>query len=123
MAKDINVGYPITFPPIISFVVDCETQEEIDKMLENLSTDGKADQCWWLGDKYGMSWPIVPMVLGQMIGDTDSKKSEKVMKTKLQMKKINIKDIEQAYELQWCHSSLFCNPVVYFQYRISKINN
>jgi predicted 3-demethylubiquinone-9 3-methyltransferase (glyoxalase superfamily) len=47
-----------------------------------------------------MSWPIVPMVLGQMIGDTDSKKSEKVMKTKLQMKKINIKDIEQAYELQ-----------------------
>jgi predicted 3-demethylubiquinone-9 3-methyltransferase (glyoxalase superfamily) len=45
MAKDINVGYPITFPPIISFVVDCETQEEIDKMLENLSTNGKADQC------------------------------------------------------------------------------
>jgi predicted 3-demethylubiquinone-9 3-methyltransferase (glyoxalase superfamily) len=100
MAKDSNVGHPFTFTPVISFVVDCETQEEIDKMWEKLSTDGKAEQCEWLNDKYGMSWQIVPMVLDQMIGDTDSEKSEKVMKTMLQMKKISIRDLEQAYELQ-----------------------
>ena len=100
MAKDSNVEYPFTFTPAISLVVNCETQEEIDKIWEKLSTESKAEQCGWLSDKYGMSWQIVPMILGQLIGDTDSEKSNIVIRAMLQKKKINIRDLEQGYELQ-----------------------
>jgi len=65
---------------------------------ERLSAGGKTDQCGWLTDKYGVSWQIVPTVLGEMLQDKDPRKSERVMKAMLQMKKIEIKGLKQAYE-------------------------
>lgn len=100
MANDSNMEHPFTFTPAISLVVNCETQEEIDDLWEKFSRDGKTDQCGWLSDKYGVSWQIVPIVLGQMMQDKDAEKSEQVMKAILQMKKINIRDLKQAYELK-----------------------
>jgi predicted 3-demethylubiquinone-9 3-methyltransferase (glyoxalase superfamily) len=94
----LNGGPVFTFSPAISFVVNCETQEEVDKLWEKLSEDGEIEQCGWLRDKYGVSWQIVPTILGEMLQDKDTEKSEKVMKAMLQMKKIDIKGLEQAYQ-------------------------
>lgn len=101
MANDSsNKEHPFTFTPALSLVVNCETQKEIDDLWEKFSRDGNTDQCGWLSDKYGISWQIVPIVLGPMLQDKDAEKSEQVMKAMLQMKKINIRDLKQAYELQ-----------------------
>jgi len=78
--------------------VNCETEQEVDWFWERLSAGGKTDQCGWLTDKYGVSWQIVPTVLGEMLQDKDPRKSERVMKAMLQMKKIEIKGLKQAYE-------------------------
>ena len=88
------------FNEAISFQVGCESQEEVDYYWEKLSEGGdkKAQQCGWLKDKYGLSWQIVPTVLGEMLQDKDAKKSESVMKALLQMKKLDIKTLKQAYE-------------------------
>jgi len=94
----LNGGPVFTFSPAISFVVNCETQEEVDELWEKLSEGGEKEQCGWLKDKYGVSWQIVPTVLGKMMQDKDPKKSEKVMKAMLQMDKIDIKTLKQAYE-------------------------
>jgi predicted 3-demethylubiquinone-9 3-methyltransferase (glyoxalase superfamily) len=94
----LNGGPVFTFSPAISFVVNCETQEEVDKLWEKLSEGGEIEQCGWLRDKYGVSWQIVPTILGEMLQDKDTEKSEKVMKAMLQMKKIDIKGLEQAYQ-------------------------
>ena len=94
----LNGGPVFTFSPAISFVVNCETQEEVDELWEKLSEGGEKEQCGWLKDKYGVSWQIVPTVLGKMMQDKDPKKSEKVMKAMLQMKKLDIKGLKQAYE-------------------------
>jgi predicted 3-demethylubiquinone-9 3-methyltransferase (glyoxalase superfamily) len=94
----LNGGPVFTFSPAISFVVNCETQEEVDELWEKLSEGGEKEQCGWLKDKYGVSWQIVPTVLGEMMQDKDPKKSEKVMKAMLQMDKIDIKTLKQAYE-------------------------
>jgi len=72
----------------------------VDKLWEKLSEGGEKEQCGWLKDKYGVSWQIVPTVLGGMVQDKDPKKSEKVMEALLQMGKIDIKTLEQAYEQQ-----------------------
>ena len=96
----LNGGPVFTFSPAISFVVNCETQEELDNLWEKLSEGGEKEQCGWLKDKYGVSWQIVPTVLGEMLEDKDPKKSEKVMEALLQMTKIDIKILEQAYEQQ-----------------------
>ena len=94
----LNGGPYFTFSPAISFVVNCETQEELDRLWEKLSEGGAPGQCGWLKDKYGVSWQIVPSILGEMMEDRDPKKSERVMLALLQMNKIDIEKLKQAYE-------------------------
>ena len=96
----LNGGPVFTFSPAISFVVNCETQEEVDELWEKLSENGEKGQCGWLKDKYGVSWQIVPAVLGEMMQDKDPKKSENVMKALLRMDKIDIETLKRAYEQQ-----------------------
>jgi len=93
----LNGGPQFTFSPAISFLVNCETQQEIDELWEKLSEGGKTEQCGWLKDKYGVSWQIVPTVLGEMMQDKDEEKSARVMKALLQMVKIDIQSLRQAY--------------------------
>jgi predicted 3-demethylubiquinone-9 3-methyltransferase (glyoxalase superfamily) len=78
--------------------VNCETQEEVDKLWAKLSEGGEIEQCGWLRDKYGVSWQIVPTILAEMLQDKDAGKSERVMKAMLQMKKIDIEALRQAYQ-------------------------
>jgi predicted 3-demethylubiquinone-9 3-methyltransferase (glyoxalase superfamily) len=96
----LNGGPIFKFNEAISFQVHCETQKEVDYYWEKLSEGGdeKAQQCGWLKDKYGVSWQIVPTVLGRMLQDKDAKKSQRVMKALLQMHKLDIKILKQAYE-------------------------
>ena len=96
----LNGGPQFTFSPAISFVVNCETQEEVDAFWEKLSEGGEKLQCGWLRDKYGVSWQIVPTVLGEMMQDKDAERSQRVMKAMLQMNKIDIGRLKQAYERQ-----------------------
>ena len=96
----LNGGPIFKFTEAVSFMVNCETQEEIDRMWEKLSEGGdkKAQQCGWLKDKYGLSWQIVPTVLAEMMQDKNLEKTNRVMQAILQMKKIDIKTLQQAYE-------------------------
>ena len=94
----LNGGPVFTFSPAISFMVNCETQEEVDELWEKLSEGGEIEQCGWLKDKYGVSWQVVPTVLGEMLQDKDPKKSEKVMEALLQMHRIDIETLSRAYE-------------------------
>jgi len=94
----LNGGPQFKFSPAVSLVVNCETQEEVDKLWEKLSEGGQKQQCGWLQDKYGLSWQIVPTVLGKLMQDKDAKKSERVMKAMLQMHKLDIAGLKQAYE-------------------------
>ncbi len=96
----LNGGPIFKFTEAISFIVNCKTQKEVDRLWEKLSEGGdeQAQQCGWLKDKYGVSWQIVPSVLGKMIQDKDPEKAERVMKAMLPMKKIDIKTLKQAYE-------------------------
>jgi len=95
----LNGGPVFTFNEAISFQVQCKTQEEVDHYWEHLSKGGDvhAQQCGWLKDKYGVSWQIVPTVLVEMLQDKDSGKTNRVMNALLQMKKIDVKRLEQAY--------------------------
>ena len=94
----LNGGPQFTFTPAISFFVNCETQQEVDELWEKLFEGGKKDRCGWLKDKYGLSWQIVPSALGKMLGDKDPEKSKRVMEAMLQMDKIDIKRLQEAYE-------------------------
>jgi len=94
----LNAGPKYSFTPAISFFVSCETQEEVDDLWEKLSAGGRKDRCGWLQDKYGLSWHIIPKALGQMLGDKDPAKSKRVMMAMLQMTKIEIEGLKQAYE-------------------------
>jgi predicted 3-demethylubiquinone-9 3-methyltransferase (glyoxalase superfamily) len=96
----LNGGPIFKFNEAISFQVHCETQKEVDYYWEKLSEGGdeKAQQCGWLKDKYGVSWQIVPVILTKMLQDKDAKKSQRVMKALLQMRKLDIKTLTQAYE-------------------------
>jgi predicted 3-demethylubiquinone-9 3-methyltransferase (glyoxalase superfamily) len=96
----LNGGPVFKFNEAISFQVLCDTQEELDYYWEKLSEDGdkNAQQCGWLKDKYGVSWQIVPTILLKMIRDKDQVKSQKVMKAMLQMQKLDIQTLIQAYE-------------------------
>ncbi len=96
----LNGGPIFKFNEAISFQVYCETQEEVDYYWQKLSEGGdeKAQQCGWLKDKYGVSWQIVPTVLINMLKDKDTKKSDRVMKVMLQMHKLDINILRQAYE-------------------------
>jgi predicted 3-demethylubiquinone-9 3-methyltransferase (glyoxalase superfamily) len=93
----LNGGPIFKFSPAISFLVSCETQQEIDNLWEKLSEGGEQEQCGWLKDKFGVSWQIVPNILGEMMQDKDAEKSEKVMKALIQMKKIDIQSLQKAY--------------------------
>jgi len=94
----LNGGPLFKFTPAISFFVNCETQQEVDELWDRLSAGGRKDRCGWLQDKYGLSWQIIPSVLGKLLQDKDAKKSQRVMQAMLQMEKIDIKKLEQAYE-------------------------
>jgi len=95
----LNGGPHFKFTEAISFVVNCASQEEIDYYWEKLSAGGdeKAQQCGWLKDKYGVSWQIVPTVLGALLNDSDSERSRSVMKALLAMKKIDVEALKRAY--------------------------
>jgi predicted 3-demethylubiquinone-9 3-methyltransferase (glyoxalase superfamily) len=94
----LNGGPQFGFTPAISFFVDCKTQEEVDELWQKLSAGGKTQNCGWLQDKYGLSWQIIPSALGEMLHDPDPLKSQRVMKAMMQMTKIDIARLKQAYE-------------------------
>jgi predicted 3-demethylubiquinone-9 3-methyltransferase (glyoxalase superfamily) len=94
----LNGGPQFKFTEAISFIVNCRTQKEIDDFWRKLSEGGEKGPCGWLKDKYGMSWQIVPTVLDELLQDKDTRKSERVMKAMLKMKKLDIKGLKQAYE-------------------------
>jgi len=94
----LNGGPQFTFSPAISFLVSCETQQEVDELWEKLSEGGEKQRCGWLKDKFGLSWQIVPTTLGLMLRDKDAEKSRRVMKAMLQMDKIDIKGLREAYD-------------------------
>jgi predicted 3-demethylubiquinone-9 3-methyltransferase (glyoxalase superfamily) len=94
----LNGGPLFTFSEAISFIVNCESQDEIDAFWQELSEGGETGECGWLTDKYGLSWQIVPTVLDEMIKDSDPKKSEQVMSALLKMTKLDIKRLKQAYD-------------------------
>ena len=94
----LNGGPMFKFTEAVSFSVDCKTQQEVDELWEKLSAGGQPGQCGWLKDKYGLSWQIVPSVLVEMLQDKDAEKSKRVMQAMLQMSKIDIAALKQAYE-------------------------
>src|ERR1700687_1414937 len=96
----LNGGPHFKFTEAISFVVNCETQAEVDEYWEKLSEGGKEVQCGWLKDKFGLSWQIVPIRLIELLEDKDAARSQRVMKAMMQMKKIEIAGLEQAYHHQ-----------------------
>ena len=95
----LNGGPVFKFNEAISFQVSCKSQKEVDYYWEKLSKggDAKAQQCGWLKDKYGVSWQIVPAVLGEMLQGKDAEVSDRVMKALLQMQKLDIKKLKEAY--------------------------
>jgi predicted 3-demethylubiquinone-9 3-methyltransferase (glyoxalase superfamily) len=93
----LNGGPHFKFSEAISFIVNCGTQEEIDEFWEKLSDGGEKGVCGWLKDKYGLSWQIAPSSLAEMMQDKDSEKTNRVMQAILEMKKIDIERLEQAY--------------------------
>ena len=94
----LNGGPHFKFTPAISLFVNCENQEEVDELWERLSAGGRKDRCGWLQDKYGLSWQIIPTALSRLLGDPDPAKSSRVMKAMLQMDKIDIARLKEAYE-------------------------
>jgi predicted 3-demethylubiquinone-9 3-methyltransferase (glyoxalase superfamily) len=94
----LNGGPYFKFTEAISFVVNCRTQREVDGFWQKLSRGGQPGRCAWLKDKFGVSWQIVPEALIRMLNDKDEPKSQRVMQAMLQMDKIDIKRLEQAYK-------------------------
>jgi predicted 3-demethylubiquinone-9 3-methyltransferase (glyoxalase superfamily) len=94
----LNGGPLFSFTEAISFFVNCETQAEVDALWAKLTEGGEESQCGWLKDKFGLSWQIVPSVLGELLNDPDPEKAQRVMHAMLQMKKIDIAGLRAAYE-------------------------
>jgi predicted 3-demethylubiquinone-9 3-methyltransferase (glyoxalase superfamily) len=94
----LNGGPQFTFTPAISLLVNCETQEEVDDLWEKLSAGGETNRCGWLKDKFGLSWQIVPTILGRLMQDPDPTKSERVMRAMLQMVKLDIARLQRAHD-------------------------
>ena len=94
----LNAGPHFQFNEAVSFVVNCETQQEVDDYWTKLTTGGKEVQCGWLKDKFGLSWQVVPRALLAMMLDKDTRKSQAVTKAFLQMKKFDIAALERAFE-------------------------
>jgi predicted 3-demethylubiquinone-9 3-methyltransferase (glyoxalase superfamily) len=95
----LNGGPSFTFTEGISLFVNCETQAEVDQLWEKLTSEGgEESRCGWLKDKFGVSWQIIPSVLGEMLGDKDPEKAGRVMQAMLKMNKIDIKGLQDAYD-------------------------
>ena len=94
----LNGGPEFKFTPALSLYVNCDTQEDVDYFWEKLSEGGEKGQCGWLTDKYGVSWQIVPVILGELMSDTNAKKTANVMHALLQMNKLEIAVLKKAYE-------------------------
>ena len=94
----LNAGPSFKFNEAISFIINCETQAEIDSYYEKLIADGgQEQQCGWVKDKFGLSWQIVPSILGEIMADTDADKVTRVMQAMLGMKKLDIQVLQEAY--------------------------
>jgi predicted 3-demethylubiquinone-9 3-methyltransferase (glyoxalase superfamily) len=96
----LNGGPVFKFTEAVSFIVNCETQHELDRMWDQLSAGGQEVQCGWLKDKYGMSWQVVPRVLPTMLCDSDPARADRVFQAIMRMKKLDIAALEQAYGQQ-----------------------
>jgi predicted 3-demethylubiquinone-9 3-methyltransferase (glyoxalase superfamily) len=94
----LNGGADFKFNEAISFVVSCDTQAEVDHFWQKLSAGGKEVQCGWLKDKYGVSWQVVPTILGDLMSNPDPEKSKRVMRAMLKMVKLDIKQLKEAAE-------------------------
>lgn len=94
----LNAGMDFGFAPGMSLFVDCPTQDEVDELWERLSKGGTVQQCGWLQDKFGVSWQIVPSVLGKVLADNDPAKVSHVMQAMMQMVKLDSARLQQAYE-------------------------
>ncbi|NLI39909.1 MAG: VOC family protein [Caldisericales bacterium] len=94
----LDGGPQFTFSPAVSFFISCETQQEIDHYWEKLSCGGEKQMCGWLKDKYGLSWQVVPAILGEMMQDSDAERLGRVTKAMLQMQKLDISLLKKAYE-------------------------
>jgi predicted 3-demethylubiquinone-9 3-methyltransferase (glyoxalase superfamily) len=96
----LNGGPAFKFNEAVSFVVNCETQQEVDEYWDKLTAGGKEVECGWLKDKYGLSWQIVPVALFEMLKDQDPERKERVIKAMLKMKKFDIASLQAAYRQQ-----------------------
>jgi predicted 3-demethylubiquinone-9 3-methyltransferase (glyoxalase superfamily) len=94
----LNAGPQFQFTPAISFFVQCETQEEVDRYWEKLSEGGAKDRCGWLRDRFGVSWQVVPKVLWKLLQETDAATSARVMRAMMQMDKLDIAGLKRAAE-------------------------
>ncbi len=94
----LNGGPEFKFTEAVSFVISCESQEEVDNYWEKLSEGGEEGPCGWLKDRYGLSWQVVPTVLIELLNDSDRAKAQRVMSAMLQMGKIEIEPLQGAYE-------------------------
>ena len=94
----LNGGPAFTFNESVSFVIDCSSQEEVDRYWSALSDGGSESQCGWLKDKYGVSWQVVPAMLGQLIGGPDPVGSQRAMQAMLGMRKLDIAALQNAYD-------------------------
>jgi predicted 3-demethylubiquinone-9 3-methyltransferase (glyoxalase superfamily) len=96
MAMESNAEHAFSFTPGFSLYVDCRTQEEVDELWEKLSAGGSNGQCGWLEDRYGVSWQVVPSALGELLGDPDPARAQRVMQAMLKMKKLVIRELQEA---------------------------
>jgi predicted 3-demethylubiquinone-9 3-methyltransferase (glyoxalase superfamily) len=94
----LNGGPQFKFTEAVSLSVACKDQKEVDYYWEKLSTGGQKSQCGWLKDKYGLSWQVNPTILGEMLTDKDAKKAKRAMEAMLQMQKIDIRKLQEAYK-------------------------
>lgn len=94
----LNGGPHFKFTEAVSFFVNCETQQEVDELWSKLSDGGEEGHCGWLKDRFGLSWQIVPRALGEMLGDSDPRRSQSVMAAMLEMRKIDIQALKRAYD-------------------------
>jgi len=94
----LNGGPQFKFSSAISFFVNCETQQEVDELWGKISAGGETMRCGWLKDKFGVTWQIVPTILGELLHGKDAKKSQSAMKAMMQMTKLDIAKLQQAYD-------------------------
>jgi predicted 3-demethylubiquinone-9 3-methyltransferase (glyoxalase superfamily) len=94
----LNGGPAFTFSEAVSFVIDCASQDEVDRYWAALSEGGSEGQCGWLKDKYGVSWQVIPSVLGRLIGGPDRTGSQRAMQAMLAMHKLDIAALQKAYD-------------------------